>query len=107
MAAHTSNARRRFVKLTAIGFAVTPFGGALLRQSAEAADMLSESDPQAVSLKYKADATKAADRKDATATCSSCNFYTGKAGDANGPCSVFGGKLVSAKGWCMTWAKKT
>ena len=107
MADHMSHMRRRVVKLTAIGIAVTPFGGALLRQPAEAADMLSESDPQAVSLKYKADATKATDRKDATATCSSCNFYTGKAGDANGPCSVFGGKLVSAKGWCMTWAKKT
>lgn len=107
MAARTSDVRRRLVKLTAIGLAVTPLGGVLLRQAAEAADMLSETDPQAAALKYKTDATKAAERKDATAFCSSCNFYTGKAGDANGPCSVFGGKLVSAKGWCLTWAKKT
>jgi hypothetical protein len=52
------------------------------------------------------DATKATDRKDAKALCNNCNFYTGKPADANGPCAVFGGKLVSAKGWCASWVKK-
>ena len=99
--------RRRFVKLTVSGLAATPFASALFSGSAEAVDMVSESDPVAVALKYKMDATKATDRKDAKALCSNCNFYTGKPADANGPCTVFGGKLVTAKGWCTSWVKKT
>ena len=98
--------RRRFIKLTATGIAVAPFAGTLLSQTAAAADTLSESDPQAAALKYRADATEAPERKDATAFCSNCNFYTGKATDASGPCTVFGGKLVASKGWCMSWGKK-
>ena len=98
--------RRRFIKLTVTGLAAAPFANALFSGSAEAVDMVSESDPTAVALKYKIDATKATDRKDATALCSNCNFYTGKAGDANGPCTIFGGKLVTAKGWCASWVKK-
>ena len=98
--------RRRFIKLTVTGLAAAPLANELFSRSAEAADVVSESDPTAVALKYKMDATKAAERKDAKALCSNCNLYTGKPGDANGPCAVFGGKLVSAKGWCASWVKK-
>jgi hypothetical protein len=98
--------RRRFIKLTVTGLAAAPLANALFSGSAEAVDMVSESDPAAAALKYKMDATKAADRKDAKALCSNCNFYTGKPADANGPCAVFGGKLVAAKGWCASWVKK-
>ena len=98
--------RRRLIKLTVTGLAAAPFANALFSGSAEAADMVSESDPTAVALKYKMDATKAPDRKDPSAFCNNCNLYTGKPNDANGPCTVFGGKLVSAKGWCSSWVKK-
>ena len=100
------NSRRRFIKLTAIGLAAAPFANALLSGTAGAADLISESDPQAAALGYKADATKAEKRTDATALCSNCNFYTGKAGEASGPCALFQGKLVAANGWCTAWAKK-
>ena len=100
------NSRRRFIKLTAIGMAAAPFASALLNTSASAADLISESDPVAAPFKYKADATKAAERKDATALCSSCMHYSGKPGEASGPCALFQGKLVSANGWCIAWAKK-
>ena len=103
---HHDHSRRRFIKLTAIGMAAAPFASALLSGTAHAADPISESDPQAAALKYKADATQAAERKDATALCSNCNFYSGKAGEASGPCTLFGGKLVNAHGWCTAWAKK-
>jgi hypothetical protein len=107
MTKHGSDtSRRRFIKLSATGLAAAPFANALFSGNTEAVDTLSESDPMAVGLKYKADATKATDRKDATAFCSNCVLYTGKPGDASGPCSVFGGKLVSAKGWCSSWVKK-
>jgi len=97
--------RRRFIKISVAGLAATPLA-ALLSGSVHAADMLSESDPTATALGYKADATKATARKDATAMCSNCTLYSGKAGDASGPCAAFGGKLVAAKGWCTAWAKK-
>ena len=106
MTKYADTNRRRLIKLTVTGLAAAPFANALLSGRAEAVDTVSESDPTAVALKYKMDATKAIDRKDPKALCSTCNFYTGKPGDANGPCSVFGGKLVAAKGWCASWVKK-
>jgi hypothetical protein len=98
--------RRRFIKISAIGIAAAPFVNGLLSGTAEAVDKLSESDPTAIALGYKMDATKATNRKDNTAVCGNCNLYSGKPGEADGPCSVFGGKLVTAKGWCTAWVKK-
>ena len=98
--------RRRFIKISVAGLAAAPFANALLSGTAEAVDAVSESDPTATALGYKADATKAANRKDKTAVCGNCSLYSGKPGAADGPCSVFGGKLVSAKGWCTAWVKK-
>ena len=61
------NSRRRFIKLTAIGLAAAPFASTLLSGIAGATEMVSETDPQAAALGYKADATKAEKRTDATA----------------------------------------
>ena len=106
MTTRTSPNRRRFIKIGVAGLAAAPLTAALLSGSAQAAETLSESDPTATALGYKADATKAAARKDATATCANCTLFSGKPGAADGPCSAFGGKLVSAKGWCNAWVKK-
>ena len=97
--------RRRFIKISVAGLAATPFA-AMFSGAAQAVDTLSESDPTASALGYKTDATKAAARKDPTAMCSNCSLYSGKPGDASGPCAAFGGKLVAAKGWCSAWTKK-
>ncbi|HEY4037883.1 MAG TPA: high-potential iron-sulfur protein [Burkholderiaceae bacterium] len=71
---------------------------------------LSATDPMAVALGFTTDATKADKAKftnwAADHTCSNCQLYLGKPGDASGPCSLFQQKLVSAKGWCSAWAKK-
>jgi hypothetical protein len=98
--------RRRFVKNSLVSFVAAPFANALLSGAAQAAEAVSESDPTATALGYKADATKASNRTDKTAVCGNCSLYSGKAGSGDGPCSVFGGKLVSAKGWCTAWVKK-
>ena len=95
--------RRRFIKLTATALVVAPFANALLSESTLAADVVKESDPAAVKLKYIADATKARDRKDLAAFCDNCALYTGKADSANGACAALDGKLVAAKGWCTAW----
>ena len=72
---------------------------------------LDEKDPQAVALGYVDDAAQAAARKQPKYApgqlCANCALYAGKANDAAGPCPLFGGRLVAAKGWCTAWAKKT
>ncbi len=79
-------------------------------QAASAAPVLTEADPQAVALGYKADNTKVDKAKfpqhAAGQMCSGCNFYQGKATDAMAPCQLFAGKQVSGKGWCSAYAKK-
>ena len=107
MTRHASHVgRRRFIKISAVGVAAAPFASALLSGTAKAADKVSESDPTAAALSYKMDATKATSRKDKTAVCDNCSLYADKPGAADGPCSIFGGKLVNAKGWCTAWVKK-
>ena len=107
MTTHASRgSRRRFIKITAASLAAAPFANALLSGAAQAVDAVSESEPTATALGYKMDATKASNRKDQTAVCGNCSLYSGKPGASDGPCSVFGGKLVNAKGWCTAWVKK-
>jgi hypothetical protein len=74
------------------------------------APMLAESDPVAMSLGYKADAS-AVDAKKfpqyATGqSCAGCALYQGAAGNSSGLCAIFAGKAVSSKGWCASYAKK-
>ena len=74
------------------------------------AETLSESDPMAVALGYKADASKVDAKKwpiyASGRACASCQLYAGKPTDPMASCAVVGGKLVNAKGWCSAWVKK-
>ena len=107
MSNHTPDpSRRRFIQLTVAGLAAAPFAEVLLERAAIAAEMVTETDQMAAALGYKADATKAEKRTDATALCNNCMHYTGKPGEASGPCALFQGKAVAANGWCTAWAKK-
>ena len=99
----THTTRRRFIKISATGFIAAPFANALLSGNAAAADLIKESDPAAVKLKYKADATKAPERTEKGDFCDTCNVYESK-DPAYGTCSSLDGKLVAAKGWCIVWA---
>jgi hypothetical protein len=99
--------RRAFVVTVVAGTSAL----AASRVSAQAAaPKLEESDPQAVALGYKADATKVDKAKypqhAATQACNGCNFYQGKPTDAMAPCQLFAGKQVAGKGWCSAFAKK-
>jgi hypothetical protein len=95
--------RRHFIRIAAAGLVSGPLTSVLFSESATAAELVSESDPKAVALKYKADATKSPDRKDPAAICDNCNLYTGKPGAATGACAALEGRLVAAKGWCTAW----
>jgi hypothetical protein len=95
--------RRRFIRLTAVGLAVAPLVNVLLCETARADELLSEADPAAKALKYRADATLSPDRKDSAAVCDNCALFTPKGGPTSGTCELFKGKLVAAKGWCSSW----
>jgi hypothetical protein len=67
------------------------------------APLLSESDPAAKALDYVADAKRAKGASPG-AMCSNCSVYGGADGSAQGPCTLFPGKLVKAAGWCKSWS---
>jgi hypothetical protein len=76
----------------------------------QAQAMVSEADPQAAAVGYKADTTKVDKKKfpkhAATQQCSNCALYQGAATAAAAGCAIFPGKQVAGKGWCSAWAKK-
>jgi hypothetical protein len=100
--------RRRFLKAAAGTAAAAVVIGGGLPRFARAADLphVAESDPTAKALGYVEDASKTTDAKHkAGDTCANCQFYTGGA-SGYGPCQLFPGKSVSAKGWCVSHAPK-
>jgi High potential iron-sulfur protein len=70
---------------------------------------LAVDDPTAQALNYTEDTAKIDKAKATTyvagAGCVNCNFYHGGS-TGFGPCDLFPGKAVSAKGWCAGFAKK-
>ena len=82
----------------------------LAKSASARAEALSESDPAAMALGYKANAAKVDAKKFpayvAGHQCNGCALYGGKAADPMAPCAAFGGKTVAAKGWCSAWSKK-
>jgi hypothetical protein len=107
-----SQARRRFLKLAIAGAVAAPIASTLLPRMASAQDAphLSESDPTAMALGYKDDATKVDAAKYPAykpgSVCGTCKFWTGKPTDAWGPCGLFPGKATNAKGWCSGYNPK-
>ena len=98
------NPRRTFI-LTLAG------AGAGLGVTARAQPTkVDEKEPQAVALAYVDDAAKAAARKHPKyapgQVCSNCALYQAQGAEATGPCALFGGRLVAAKGWCSAWVKR-
>jgi hypothetical protein len=102
-----SLSRRAFIENGAI--LIATIGVSEFAWSASA-PMLSESDPTAMALGYKANASTVDKAKFAQyapgESCSSCALYQGTAGSSSGPCGIFAGKAVSATGWCSSYAKK-
>jgi hypothetical protein len=80
------------------------------REALADAPKVAESDPTAVALGYKIDATKVDKAKYpkyvAGEKCATCQFFQGKTTDAFAPCPMFGGKQVANGGWCSAYSKK-
>lgn len=98
--------RRRFIAIAA-ALASTPV---FIEEARADAPMVTESDPTAQALGYKSNASQVDKAKyakfQAGQSCSNCQLWQGKAGAPNGPCPMFGGKLVSSGGWCSAYVKK-
>ncbi|WBY03143.1 high-potential iron-sulfur protein [Ramlibacter tataouinensis] len=77
---------------------------------AQAQQKLDPKDPQATALGYVEDTTQADSKKFPKHAndqkCDGCQLYSGAANAKEGPCALFGGKLVTANGWCSSWVKK-
>jgi hypothetical protein len=107
------NTRRRFLSQIAIAM-TAPYvvASRVLAQAPATAPAvkIEETDPLAVALGYKEDGSKVDVQTypmyQKENRCSGCALYTGKAGEATGPCSAMGSKLVTAEGWCAVFAKK-
>ena len=100
--------RRIFLKTGSIAIASLAFGSRAMAQPKPAP--LDEKDATAQALGYRNDAAQA-DRKkfanwQAGQTCANCLQFQGKPNDPAGPCAIFPGKQVNAKGWCSAWGKK-
>jgi len=102
-----SLSRRAFIENGAILIATV--GVSSLAWS-DSAPMLTESDPTALALGYKANASTVDRAKFAQyargQSCSNCVLYQGAAVSSSGTCAIFAGKAVSSQGWCASYAKK-
>ncbi len=102
--------RRGFVKTTVVSVGSLSVGGLLGVGAAHAEDVpkVDENDATAKALKYVHDAGQvdAGTRGGDDRFCDNCQFYTGDPSSEWGPCTLFPGKSVNAKGWCSAWAKK-
>jgi hypothetical protein len=67
--------------------------------------LTSADDPTAKMLNYTENASSAAAPHQAGQNCANCNFFQG-VGTGYGPCRLYAGKAVNAKGWCSGYATK-
>lgn len=102
------NPLRRTLFICAVGAGT--FGRTLAFAQQPPPERVKDADANAVALGYSSDGSKTDVKKypqyAAGQSCSTCVLYTGTPNDTHAICPVFGGKAVSAKGWCSAWAKK-
>jgi High potential iron-sulfur protein len=102
--------RRNLLKIGSLAVAALAIAARMGKPARAAAPHVDEKDVMAQSLGYKHDATKVDKAKFANykagETCATCQLYQGKPEGAWGPCPIFTGKEVSAKGWCSAYVKK-
>src|SRR5690348_8451502 len=95
--------RPRLLQNLTVGVPLLPLAAPLRTAFAADAPMLSPEAKEAKAVKYVEDAAKAQGAVKGS-TCANCALYQGHAGAATGPCQIFPGKMVTAAGWCSSWA---
>jgi hypothetical protein len=101
------DSRRRFLSQITRAGAVAALLPIAAR--ADALPPLSPSDPTAQALAYAEDSAKVDAAKSPThkagQACLNCRFFSGDKA-VTGPCQLFPGKAVAAKGWCSGYNAK-
>jgi hypothetical protein len=81
-----------------------------LTSAAAQVPLLQETDPQAIALGYKSDASRVDKAKfpryAAGQMCANCTLYRGKPSDPSALCPLFQDRQVAATAWCSAWSKK-
>lgn len=108
MTEETASPRRRFLKFAGGAAAALVLLGSLPRRVWAALPHLSQANnATAKALHYVEDDTKAPPPHKAGQRCDVCVHYQGKPGEAYGPCAIFPGFAVNAKGWCAGFQAKS
>jgi High potential iron-sulfur protein len=100
--------RRKFIQIALVGAATS----AVLAQTAQAADLppLELDNPTAKALGYIEDSSKVDPVKypkhKPDQLCNNCNFHVGDVAAPRFGCTLFPGKSVANKGWCVSWVLK-
>ena len=99
--------RRRFFAAITDTLGAVALMGALPRLvlADELPHLTTADDPTAKLLNYTEDASTAAAPHEAGQSCANCNFFQGGS-TGYGPCRLYAGKAVNAKGWCSGYAAK-
>ncbi|HEX7370334.1 MAG TPA: high-potential iron-sulfur protein [Rhodanobacteraceae bacterium] len=108
MTEETASPRRRFLKLAGGVAAAAVLLGSLPRRAWAALPHLSAAtNATAKAMHYVEDDTKAPPPHKPGQDCSKCAHFQGKAGQPYGPCMIFPGFDVNAKGWCSAFTPKS
>lgn len=95
--------RRKFMALVPVACLVLDRAGAAQAE----ASVLQESDTEAVSFQYRADARKVDKARNPSykpgQTCANCSQFYPHEGSPHGGCQLFLTKEVAAIGWCNAW----
>ncbi|WP_158885279.1 high-potential iron-sulfur protein [Rhodanobacter sp. L36] len=99
--------RRRFLKWATAGAATAVLlVGSPRFARADDLPALTETDPTAKALGYVENGSVSGNAKHkAGDVCSNCQFYGGGS-TGRGPCQLFPGKSVNARGWCLSHTPK-
>ncbi len=111
--------RRKFISTTSRTLATIPvvavLGEPAFGEQAGATAKLDETNPTAVALGYRHDANevdvgrfaKRASEEGKKQFCDNCLHYKSSDEEGWGPCAIFPGFAVAAKGWCNVWVAVT
>jgi len=108
--------RREFIKTITVagiflGTTVANFTTVAIAATAD--KLVDMKNAMVVALQYVHDVKDAQNRgaEKSAQYCSGCALYTGAPGSDQGPCVLFAANApkqeVKAKGWCVSWAKKS
>ncbi len=98
--------RRRMLRMGLAGIVATPAAPLFLAPAA-ADERMSEDDPEARALHYRHDVSDVDHEAYVEGqNCANCQLFSDPDASEWGPCEAFGGRHVSASGWCMAWVER-